>query len=72
MEASLRAAHWIDVGDSVTGAPVIELGYMYGLHTVLNKGNMVTYYQTEVAPRHATTRPQDKGLEGGFFLLSRF
>ncbi len=28
---------------------------------------MVTYYQTEVAPRRATTRPQDKGLGGEFF-----
>ncbi|ASN05444.1 hypothetical protein CFK40_10700 [Virgibacillus necropolis] len=59
METSLRAAHWIHMGDGVTGAPVIELRYMYGLHTVPIKDNMVTYYQTGVAPRRATTRPQD-------------
>lgn len=47
------------MGDGVTGAPVIELGYKYGLHTVPKKDNMVTYCQTEVAPRRATTRPQD-------------
>ncbi|PEM20852.1 hypothetical protein CN617_31180 [Bacillus wiedmannii] len=67
MEASLRAAQWIHVGDIVTGAPVIELGYMYGLHTVPNEGNMVTYYRTGVAPRRAITRPQDKRLGGEFF-----
>lgn len=67
LEASLRAAHWIHVGDSVTGAPVIELGYTYWLHTVPNEGNMVTYCQTGVAPRRATTRPQDNGLGGEFF-----
>jgi hypothetical protein len=31
-------------GDGVTGAPVIELGYMYGFHAVPDKDNMVTYY----------------------------
>ncbi|MCZ1182410.1 hypothetical protein CHH77_02985 [Shouchella clausii] len=51
----------------MTGAPVIELGYTYGLHTVPNEGNMVTYCQTGVAPRPATTRPQDNSLGGEFF-----
>jgi hypothetical protein len=47
------------MGDGVTDAPVIELGYMYVLHTVPTKDNMVTYCQTGVAPRRAATRPQD-------------
>ena len=51
----------------MTGAPVIELGYMYGILNVPKKGNMVTYFQTEVAPRRGITRPQDKCLGGEFF-----
>lgn len=46
-------------GDSVSGAPVKELGYTYGIHAVPDKDNMVIYYQTGVAPRRVTTRPQD-------------
>lgn len=59
----------IHLGDSVTGAPVIELGYLYDVNTVSNEGNMVTYYQTGVAPRHAITRPQDNVLGVSFFIV---
>lgn len=51
----------------MTGAPVIERGYMYGIHTVPKEGNMETFYQTGVAPRRAITRPQDNRLGGEFF-----
>lgn len=53
------------------GAPIIGLRYTYEIHAVPDKDNMVIYYRTEVAPRRASTRPQDYRSWGRVFYCSK-